>query len=69
MFWCMRFDDWFTYDLFFEAIIEKIKQKRKYTNEPQLSAKSRAAKKRAKQDMVHRMVMISLREKQEVMFT
>ena len=39
------------------------KQKRKSTREPQLSASSRAARKRAKQDRVHRMVMISLGSK------
>ena len=40
------------------------KKKRKSTREPQLSANSRAASKRDKQDVVHRMVMTSIeREK------
>ena len=39
------------------------KQKQKCTREPQLSANSRAARKGAKQDMVHRMVMTSLESK------
>ena len=41
----------------------KSKQKRKSTREPQLSANSRAARKRAKQDVVHRMVVTSLESK------
>ena len=41
----------------------KSKQKRKSAREPQLSANIRAARKRAKQDVVHRMVMISLESK------
>ena len=36
------------------------KQKRKSNREPQLSAKSKAARKRAKQDVVHGMVVTSL---------
>ena len=39
------------------------KQKLKSTREPQLSANSRVARKRAKQDVVHRMVMTSLESK------
>ena len=39
------------------------KQKQKSTREPQLSANSSAAKKRAKQDVVHRMVVTSLESK------
>ena len=38
----------------------KSKQKHKSTREPQLSANSTAARKRAKQDVVHRMVARSL---------
>ena len=41
----------------------KSKKKRKYTREPQLSANSRAARKRAKQDIVHRIVMKCLERK------
>ena len=41
----------------------KRKHKRKFTREPQLSANSRAAMKRAKQDVVHRVVMIFLESK------
>ena len=40
-----------------------IKQKRKSTREPQLSANSRASRKRAKQDVVHSMPMTSLERK------
>ena len=40
-----------------------IKQKRRSTREPQLSKKSRATRKRYKQDVVHRMVMTSLERK------
>ena len=40
--------------------MEKSKHRSKSTREPQLSANSRAAKKRTKQDIVHRMVMTSL---------
>ena len=43
--------------------MEKIKQKRKLTRKPQLPANIRAARKRAKQDVVHRMVMTSLERK------
>ena len=45
---------------FFEFIMGKSKQKQKSTREPQLSANSRAARKRAKQDIVHGMVVTSL---------
>ena len=45
---------------FFESIMGKRKQKRKSTREPQLSANSRAASKRAEQDVVHRVVITSL---------
>ena len=45
---------------FLESIVEKNKQKRKSTREPQLSANSRATRKRAKQHVVHRMVITSL---------
>ena len=38
-------------------------QKRKSTREPQLSAKNIAARKRSKQDVVHRMVVTSLESK------
>ena len=48
---------------FFESITGNIKQKRKSTREPQLSANSRAARKRAKQDAVHGMVVTSLGSK------
>ena len=48
---------------FFEYIMGKSKQKHKSTREPQLSANSRAARKRAKQDVVHRMVVTSLESK------
>ena len=41
----------------------KIKQKRKSTREPRLSANSRAASKRTKQDVVHRIVMTSIESK------
>ena len=41
----------------------KSKQKRKSAGEPQLSANSRAARKRAKQNVVHRMVMTYLESK------
>ena len=46
--------------IFFENIMGKSKQRRKSTREPQLSANSRVASNRDKQDMVHRMVMPSL---------
>ena len=48
---------------FLESIMGKSKQKRKSTREPQLSANSAAARKRAKQDVVHRMVATSLESK------
>ena len=48
---------------FFETIMGKIKHKRKPTREPQLSANSRAARKRPKQDVVHRMIMQFLESK------
>ena len=51
------------YDLFFETIMGKIIQKRKTTRETQLSEKIRAARKKYKQDMVHRMVIASLESK------
>ena len=41
----------------------KIKQKLKSTKGPHLSASSRAARKRAKQDVVYRMVVTSLERK------
>ena len=41
----------------------KSKHKQKSTREPQLSANSIAARKRAKQDVVHRMVVTSLESK------
>ena len=41
----------------------KSKQKPKPTREPQLSVNSRADRKRAKQDVVHRMVVTSLESK------
>ena len=59
----MTFDDRFNYDLFFETIMWKSKQKHKSTREPQLPANSRASRKRAKQDVFHRMVMTSLESK------
>ena len=64
-FWCMKFDEWFTYDSWFIFRIyhgdEKIETQ--YTREPQLSANSRADRKRAKKDVVHRMVITSLESK------
>ena len=48
---------------FFESIMGKSKHKRKSIREPQLSANSRSARKRAKQYFFHRMVMISLERK------
>ena len=47
----------------------KSKQKRKSTRVPQISEHSREARKRAKQDVVHRMVVKSIEIKKEVMFT
>ena len=41
----------------------KSKQKQKFTREPQLPANSKAARKKAKQDVVHRVVMTSLESK------
>ena len=41
----------------------KSKQQHKSTREPKLSANIRASSKRAKQDVVHRMVMASLDRK------
>ena len=41
----------------------KSKQKRKFTREIHLSANTRSARNRAKQDVVHRMVVISLERK------
>ena len=55
----MIFNDRFTYDLFYEAIMGNIKHKRKSAREPQLSANSRAARKRDKQDVAHLLVMTS----------
>ena len=46
-----------------ESIMRKSKQKRKSAREPQLSANSIAVRKRAKQDVVHRMVLTSLESK------
>ena len=40
-----------------------VRQKRKSTREPQISANSRADRKRAKQHRAHRMVMSSLESK------
>ena len=51
---------------FFEYIMGKSKQKRKSAREPHLSANSRAARKRAKQDVVHRMDVMSLESKKRV---
>ena len=48
---------------FLESIMRKSKQKRKSTREPQLSANSRADRKRYKQDVVHRMVVKYLENK------
>ena len=48
---------------FFESITGNSKQKHKSTREPQLLTYSRAARKRAKQDVVHRMVVTSLESK------
>ena len=48
---------------FVESIMMKSKQKRKSTREPHLSANSKAARKKAKQDVVHRMVVTSLESK------
>ena len=45
---------------FVESIMRKSKQKLKSTRETHLSANSRAARKRVKQDVVHRMVMTSI---------
>ena len=47
----------------FESIMGKSKQKRKPTREPQLSASSRGDRKRAKQDVVHGMIVTSLESK------
>ena len=67
MFWCKTFDDWFAYDLaydlFFENIMGKSKQKPKSAREPQLSQNSRADRNRGKQYVVHRMVMTSIESK------
>ena len=46
-----------------ESTIRKSKQKRKSAREPQLSANSIAASKRAKQDVVRRMVLTYLGSK------
>ena len=48
---------------FFESIMGKRKHKRKSTREPHISANSRAARNRAKQDVVHRMVVTSIESK------
>ena len=48
---------------FLESIMGKRKYKSKSTREPHLSANSRAARKRAKQDVVHRIVVKSLERK------
>ena len=46
----------------------KSKQKRKSTREPHLSVNSRASRKRAKQDVFHRVIMIYLESKKRVDF-
>ena len=48
---------------FLQSTMGKSKQKRKSTREPQLSANSIAARKRAKQDVVQRMVLTSIDSK------
>ena len=48
------------YYSFFESIMGKSKQKHKSTREPQLSANTRVFRNRAKQDVIHRMVVTSL---------
>ena len=48
---------------FFESFMGKSKHKQKPTGGPQLSENSRAARKRPKQDVVHRMVVTSLESK------
>ena len=48
---------------FFESIIGKSKQKYKSTSETQIPEKSRADRKRYKQDVVHGIVMTSLESK------
>ena len=48
---------------FFGSIMGKSKQKHKSTRETQISENSRSARKRAKQDVVHRMVVTSLKRK------
>ena len=48
---------------FFESIIGKIKQKRKYIREPQIPENIKASWKRYKQYVVHGMVNISLESK------
>ena len=48
---------------FLEYIMGKSKQKRKSTREPQLSENSRSTRKRAKQYVVHRMVVTSIESK------
>ena len=45
---------------FFEYIMGKSKQKRKSNRYPQLSENNKADRKRAKKDVVHRMVMTAL---------
>ena len=59
----MVFDNLFTYDSYFEYIMVKSKQKLISTRETQLSANSRAVRKRAKQDIVHSMVVTSIESK------
>ena len=49
--------------LYHRPIMGKSKQKQKSTREPQISSNSRADRKRAKQDDVHRMVVTSLESK------
>ena len=49
----------------FESILGKSKQKRKSTGGTQLSSNSRAARKRAKQDVVHRIVVTSVESKKK----
>ena len=48
---------------FYRYITGKSKQKRKSTRETELSENKRAARKRAKQDVVHRMVVTSIESK------
>ena len=56
----MTSDSVMVHHSFLKYIMGKSKQKQKSTREPQLSAKSREARKGAKQDVVHRMAMTYL---------